>query len=169
MEGLSNTKWTNRITICSFIGREKIIGYSVGGVCQVKIEVCSRTAENIHMSIRKYRKNVADAYELGLSSCPEHQPFSDKGHRSVILTTMDFTSGGWKGGVAMTGLTSVSLKHRPHAGPRAIYCHLLVRFFREASKRTVRVTAAVCHLRKCSSGVMSTGRCAAAGSNIILR
>lgn len=54
---------------------------------------------------------------LGLDVVPEHHPFWERGHRSVILTTTEFTTGGIKGGDAVTGFTSVKLKQRPHAGP----------------------------------------------------
>jgi hypothetical protein len=58
-----------------------------------------------------------DTHELGLDSVPEHHPFSDRGHKSVIFTTMKLVTGGVKGGVAMIGCRSVKLKHLPQAGP----------------------------------------------------
>lgn len=60
-------------------------------------------------------------YELGLEVVPEHQPVSDKGQRSVTLTTIDFVTEGWKGGVAITGFNKVRLKHLPQAGPEVSY------------------------------------------------
>jgi len=61
-------------------------------------------------------KNGA-AYGFGFFLVPEHQPADERGHRSVTLTTTDFTVFGWKGGVAMTGFCKVNWKQWPHAGP----------------------------------------------------
>ena len=67
-----------------------------------------RKAPALQVALRRYTGLRVTTYEFGVWAVAPHKPPFKKGHKSIILTTIDFVTSGLKGGLATTGFIRVS-------------------------------------------------------------
>jgi hypothetical protein len=123
-----------RVAVVRLVAGEKVVRDGAGGIRKVKVEILIAaefarlnsfpgTESNkiarilFRLSPRAPTYRGTSQFVLKCLSPTDYQPFSESGHKSVTLITMDLTTFGKNGGLEVYVFNRVKLKHLPHEGP----------------------------------------------------